>query len=52
MHSLKENASDVNVFNKASLRAVGQEEAQLVNNCLENNQEGLIIVIISIISSV
>lgn len=38
MLSLKGNASDVDVFNKASLRAAGQEEAQLTNSYTENNE--------------
>ena len=50
--SLKQNASDVDVFNKVSLRAAGQEEAQLTNSDMENNEAGLIIVIIIIMFSV
>lgn len=42
------NASDVDVFNKASLRAVGRGESPALNSYMENNQAGLIIVILII----
>lgn len=52
MRSLKGNASDVDVFNKTSLGALGREEALLINSYMENNQAGLILVIINIMSSI
>lgn len=52
VRSLKQNASDVDVFNKVSLRAAGREEARLTNSDMENNEAGLIIVITIIMFSV
>lgn len=52
VRSLKQNASDVDVFNKVSLRAAGREEAWLTNSDMENNEAGLIIVITIIMFSV
>lgn len=39
----------MDVFNKVSLRAVDQEEAQFTNSYVENTEAGLIIVIIIIV---
>lgn len=41
MHSLQQNASDVDVFNKVSLRAVGKDDARLTNSYMGNNEAGV-----------
>lgn len=49
---MQSNGSDVDAFNEVSLRAVGEDDARLTNSYTADNEVGLIIVIINIMSSV